>query len=151
VRTVSVFGGIIGAVIAFVCTAALVQPASANLSPITRTLLLCVLLGLSLLLGLMTGSAVGRRSRVPGSRIRLFSALAASVCGGILGGALFVGVSAAYVRDYAAWPTGSFDLLLAILALPILGALGLCLGAMAGFAVGGLSGLVLAVVVPKRG
>lgn len=147
----SVFGGLIGAVVAFACTAAILQPATSNLSPFTRALVLCVLLGLSLTLGLMTGSAVGRRSRIADSRIRMFSALAAAVCGGILGGALFVGLSAAYVRDYAAWPTGAFDLALAILAFPLLGALGLCLGAIAGFGVGGLSGLVLAVVVPKRG
>ena len=80
----------------------------------------------------------------------MFSALAGAVCGGVLGGALFAGMSVAYVRDYAAWPTGTIDLVLALLAFPILGALGLCLGAVAGFGVGGLSGLVLALVVPKR-
>ncbi|HEY8684839.1 MAG TPA: hypothetical protein VIO57_04460 [Chloroflexota bacterium] len=146
----SVFGGLIGALVAFACTAAILQPATSNLSPLTRALVTSILLGLSLLLGLMTGSAVGRRSRVPDSRIRMFSALAAAVCGGILGGALFAGLSAAYVRDYAPWPSGTFDLILAILAFPILGALGLCLGAITGFGVGALSGLVLAVVVPKR-
>lgn len=146
----SVFGGLIGAGIAFVCTAAILQPTTVNLSPPMRALVLVLLLGLALLLGLMTGSAVGRRSRNSGSRIRLFSALAGSVCGGLLGGAVFLVLSAAYVRDYAAWPSGSFDLVVAVLALPILGALGLCLGALTGFGVGALSGLVLAVVVPKR-
>jgi hypothetical protein len=146
----SVLGGLIGAGIAFVCTAAILQPTTSNLSPLTRALMFSLLLGLALLLGLMTGSSVGRRSRISGSRIRLFSALAGSVCGGLLGGALFLGLLAAYVRDYTAWPSGPFDLVVAVLALPILGALGLCVGALTGFGVGALSGLVLAVVVPKR-
>jgi hypothetical protein len=148
---VSVFGGLIGAAIALACTAAILQPSTSNLPPFTRALVLCVLLGLSLVLGLMTGSAIGRRSRMPGSRIRMFSALASAVCGGVLGGALFVALCAAYMREYATWPSGTFDLILAALALPILGALGLCLGAATGFGVGALSGIVLAVVVPKRG
>lgn len=147
----SVFGGLMGAGLAFACTAAILQPATSNLSSLTRTAVLLSVLGLALILGMMTGSAVARRARTSGSRIRLFSALAGSVCGGLLGGALFLGLSAAYVRDYGAWPSGTLDLLLAIVALPILGALGLCLGALAGFGVGALSGLVLAVVVPKRG
>lgn len=147
----SVLGGLVGAVIAFACMAAVAQPASSNLSPFSRAIVLGVLLGLALLLGLMSGSAVGRRSRIVGGRIRLFAALAGAVCGGLLGGALFLTISTAYVRDYATWPAGTFDLVLAIVSLPILGALGLCLGAVTGFGVGALSGLVLGVVVPKRG
>jgi hypothetical protein len=148
---VSAFGGLIGATIALACTAAILQPTTSNLSAITRALVLCGLLGLSLVLGLMTGSAIGRRSRVQASRIRMFSALASAVCGAILGGALFVGLCAAYLRDYGSWPSSTFDMILAALALPALGTLGLCLGAATGFGIGGLSGIVLAVVVPKRG
>jgi hypothetical protein len=146
----SLLGGLIGAAIALVCTAAILQPTTSNLSPLTRAVMLLVLCGVALTLGLLTGSAVGRRSRTADGRIRLFSALAGAVCGGLIGGALFLGLSAAYVRDYAALPSGTVDLVVAILALPILGALGLCLGALTGFGVGALSGLVLAVVVPKR-
>jgi hypothetical protein len=146
----SIFGGLIGAAIAFVCTAAILQPTTSNLSPVTRAVVLLLLCGVALILGLMTGSAVGRRSRSAAGRVRLFSALAGAVCGGLLGGTLFLGLSAAYVRDYAVWPSGSFDLVVAILALPILAALGLCLGSLTGFGVGALSGLVLSVVVPKR-
>lgn len=146
----SLFGGLVGAAMAFVCMAAVLQPATSNLSSVTRAVVLLVLLGLALILGLLTGSVVARRSRLPGSSIRLFSALAGSVCGGFLGGALILGLSTAYLRDYAVWPSDSVDLVMTILAIPVLGALGLCLGAATGFGVGALSGLALGLVVPKR-
>ena len=146
----SILGGLVGAMLSAICAAALAQPTTSNLDPLPRAIVLAILLGVAALLGLITGSAVGRRSRVAGSSIRLFSALAGAVCGGLLGGATAFTLTAAYMREYATWPSATLDVVLALVALPVLGALGLCLGAITGFGVGGLSGIVLGVVVPKR-
>jgi hypothetical protein len=147
----SLVGGLFGSFFTLVCTAAVLQPATSNLTPGTRAVILVALLGLALALGLITGSAVGRRSRTPFGSLRLFAAMAGAVCGGLLGGALFLGLTLAYVGDYGAWPSGTLDQIFTVVALPALGALGLCLGGLAGFGLGGLSGLVLGVVVPRRG
>lgn len=146
----SVLGGAIGAIVALLCTAAILQPATSNLSPLTRVGALILLMGWALLLGALTGSAIGRRSRIAGGRVGLFAAFAGAVCGGLVGGGTFLLLTGAYLRDYAVWPSSTIDLIVSIAALPVLGALGLCLGALTGFGVGGISGLVLAAVVPKR-
>ncbi|HEX6506718.1 MAG TPA: hypothetical protein VF221_03710 [Chloroflexota bacterium] len=146
----SLVGGLFGSFVTLVVTAAVVQPATTNLSPLTRAVVLVCLLGLALVLGLMAGSTVGRRSRTERTHLRLFSAFAGAVCGGLLGGAILLGLTAAYLRDYAVWPSGTVETVLTIAGVPILGALGFFIGALAGFGVGGLSGLVLAVVVPRR-
>ncbi len=146
----SVLGGLVGAAIASIVMAIILVPATNNLTGVTREVALAALLVFSFLLGLITGSAVGRRARFAGGRVRLFSALAGAVCGGLLGAATFFGLTAAYVRDYAIWPSNVVDVVVAVVSLPVLAALGLCVGSAAGFAVGGVTGVTLAIVVPKR-
>lgn len=96
----------------------------------------------------LAGSSAYRRARRTHERLGLFTALAFGFCFAVVGGAFMVALTAIYVGTYSAGQSTAGDGLLTVLAYPILGLIGLCLGAVGGWLVGLVASGALRFLAP---
>lgn len=143
-------GGLVGAGLMGFLAIRLMGPATANLGGQRQLLVLAISIGIALLIGFLTGSAICRRAAARRRNLGLFSLLAAGMGGGLIGAAWMVTLLASYLATYGARPQGALDTALTVIAFPALGALGFSVGSLVGSVSGLLAGGVLALALPAR-
>jgi hypothetical protein len=144
---VSILFGLVAAAVSSVVTSQIANAAFANAGSSGRaiTLLLAVLAGAG---GLLAGSAAFRRARRTHQSLALFSALAFAFSFGLVGVAFMVALTYGYTSAYGSTAGSGADAVTTLLAYPVFGALGGCLGSLAGWAVGLVASGALRVVAP---
>lgn len=130
-------GGLVGAGICAAVAFFLATAGTHNLPGSVAGLAQIGIVGCAAIVGFVAGSAVAKRAGRDRSHIGLFSALAGGVAGGTLGCVYALAITAAYLSNYATWPQDRMDQVFVLLAYPIFGAFGLCLGGAVGL-IGGL-------------
>jgi hypothetical protein len=128
----------------------LAEMSAGNLPEPERTMMPVVLALFSVLVGFMVGAAIGQRaSRYP-QRITLFAIVASGFGGAIIGAAVALTVTGAYLAAYGTWPDDSLGQVLFVLAFPAFGGVGWFLGAAAGSIVGLTGGAILRLLGAAR-
>jgi hypothetical protein len=104
--------------------------------------------GLAALGAFLAGSSAYRRARRTHERLGVFTGLAFAFCFALVGGAFAAGLTATYLAGFSAGQATGADDVLTMVAYPVLGLTGLCLGAVCGWVVGLLASGALRVLAP---
>lgn len=147
---VVVIGGLLGAILALLAVWSPLEGMTGNLPGVLGVGIRVILLILAAVIGFLAGSAVARRARRDREHLGLFAFVTGGVAGGIMGAAIALGVTGAYLAVYGQAPAGISDDVLAALGVAAFGALGFFAGGIAGSVIGGLLGAVLKFAAPGR-
>lgn len=145
-----VIGGLLGAVLALLAIWSPVMGLTGNLPGTAGTGVRIAVIVLACVVGFLAGSAVTRRGRRDRDHLRLFSSVTGGVAGGIVGAAVVLLVSGAYLIAYGHIPLDVTDEALAVLGLVSFTILGFFAGAFVGSVVGALLGTALKFSSPRR-
>lgn len=143
-------GGILGAFLTSGAAFLLARIGMQNLPGAKGALALAAVLVVAALGGFLAGSAIVLRARRRRDHLVPFSCLAGGVCGGLVGCAYAVTITAAYLSSYSSWPQDRLDQIFVLLSYPAFGALGFWMGALVGLLLGLLAGGTLRLVAPVR-
>lgn len=144
-------GGLVIALIMLGLTRALSAVAVSNVPSATGMIVSVSLLVVAAVSGFLAGAAIFRRAGHTRDNLTLFSALSGGVAGAIIGCAYALAVTSAYLSTYAAWPQSITEQVLMILSFPAFAGVGLCIGALAGIALGFALGSVLRLATAVAG
>jgi hypothetical protein len=103
---------------------------------------------LAALAAFLAGSSAYRRARRTHERLGLFTAVAFAFCFALVGAAFAAGLTASYLSGFSAGQATGADDALTVVAYPVLGLTGLCLGAVCGWLVGLLASGALRILAP---
>lgn len=142
-------GGMVGAAAA-VAVWWLAQTSARNLPGATGEIVPVALALFTVLVGFLVGAAIGSRARRYPHRIALFSMVASGFGGAIIGAALALAITGAYLASYGTWPDDTLGRVLFVLAFPAFGGLGWFAGAAAGSIVGLTGGAILRLLGAVR-
>lgn len=123
---------------------------AAHLPVFPRLVVTLVLLAVALMVGFLAGASIFRRAMRERMHLVPFSALAVAMAGGLIGLSQALGLTIAYLSNYASWPEDRLDQVLVLLSYPVFGALGFVVGALVGVLIGTVLGAMLRVVSPAR-
>jgi predicted PurR-regulated permease PerM len=145
-----VLGGILGASLTSFAAWALAGVGTHNLPAPKGFLSLIVVLVVAAAAGFLAGAAIVRRAGRTRDHLALFSCLAGGTCGGLVGCAYAVTLTAAYLSSYSTWPGDRLDQILVVLSYPAFGGVGFWMGALVGLFLGLVVGGMLKIVAPAR-
>lgn len=132
----TVLSGLVGACITVALALLIGLYSTQNLPGLVGAASLFAIVIVAAVVGIVAGSAVGRRAGRHEPEMGRFLVLATTVAGGAAGCGLAFILTVAYLGSYTTWPQDRIDQVLEVLAYPVFGWLGLCLGGALGLFVG---------------
>lgn len=116
-------------------------PVTAHLGSTSRDLALLLVVAVAAASGFLAGGAIGSRASRRSPDLRLFTTVAMSTSGAVIGFAFVAMATACYLVAFGTWPSDVVQGALYGMAVPAFGlagaAAGACIGAIAAMAAGG--------------